>query len=133
MNGMGMGFGMGGMGGMGMMNMGGLNMGGMGGMNPMAMGGMGGVNPMMMQQMNYGGAGMNAGPYGLNPVRGKVEELVSTAQFLVQQYDQIKRENDELQQGGASQQEVQSLQEQINVFRSKVAEIETQRSQWQVL
>jgi uncharacterized protein YhbP (UPF0306 family)/uncharacterized small protein (DUF1192 family) len=131
MNGMGMGFGMGGMGGMGMMNMGGMNMGGMGGMNPMAMGGMGGVNPMMMQQMNYGGAGMNAGPYGLNPVRGKVEELVSTAQFLVQQYDQIKRENDELQQGGASQQEVQSLQEQINVFRSKVAEIETQRSQWQ--
>lgn len=128
MNGMGMG--MGNMNGMGMMNFGGMGM-GMGGMNPMAMGGMGGMNPMMM---GYGG-NMNGGfnnNFGPNPVRGKVEDLVSTAQYLVQQYDQLKRENDELQNRGSSQQELQSLNSQIQQLKSYVTELEGQRNQWQV-
>lgn len=128
-----------GMGNMGMMGMNPMNM-GMGGMNPMNMGMGMGMNPMMMQQMGYGNGNMNSSFYGNNNgnnsnnpmMRGKVDELVSTAQFLVQQYDQLKRENDDLQQRSQSQYEVQNLQEQIMRFKATVADLESQRSQWQV-
>lgn len=135
--------GMNNMGGMGMNNMGMNMMGmnpmamGMGGMNPMGMG-MGGMNPMMMQQMGYGSNassfyGNNGGGMMANPVRGKVDELVTTAQFIAQQYEQVKRENEELQlKGGSGQQEAQQLQEQLVQLRATVAEFESQRTQWQV-
>lgn len=101
---------------------------------------------MMMQGMNnafnngnngnngsfYGANGSGGGfpqhmmPGGGSAMRGKVDELVSTAQYLVQQYESLKAENSELQ---SQQQQQQGASGQVTQLQQQVAQLQQQLAQ----